>query len=290
MAAVGAAGEERRSQPTREIDAAMTNLCRCGTYPRVRRAIPPRATAEEAPWHETRTRLSDRRSRRGGRPRRRLSRWANSFDPRPRPGRRQRRRTARRLAEDRAPTTRSPSTSPHIDMGQGTHTALAMMPAEELDADWSQVSTKRAPGEKAFANRFLARGWILHDRDSRHARRSRRHGLHARRRGRSTCRSPAARPRCVSPAVSACARGAAAGHADRGRGAPLERPRSAITAARASSATPRFGRKCPLRRAGGRRGEVERAGEPALKQPQRLQYRRHVDAAARHSGQGRRRG
>ena len=54
---------------------------------------------------------------------------------------------------------------PHIDMGQGTHTALAMLAAEELDADWSKVRTKRAPGEKPFANRFLARGWILGDRE-----------------------------------------------------------------------------------------------------------------------------
>jgi isoquinoline 1-oxidoreductase beta subunit len=50
---------------------------------------------------------------------------------------------------------------PHVDMGQGTHTALAMMLAEELDADWSKVRPERAPGEKAFANRFLAEGWIL---------------------------------------------------------------------------------------------------------------------------------
>ena len=50
---------------------------------------------------------------------------------------------------------------PHIDMGQGTHTALAMMLAEELDADWSRVRTERAPSDKAFANRFLAEGWIL---------------------------------------------------------------------------------------------------------------------------------
>lgn len=50
---------------------------------------------------------------------------------------------------------------PHIDMGQGTPTALAMMLAEELDADWSKVRPERAPGEKAFANRFLAEGWIL---------------------------------------------------------------------------------------------------------------------------------
>ena len=53
---------------------------------------------------------------------------------------------------------------PHIDMGQGTHTALAMLLAEELDADWSKVRTARAPGEKTFANQFLARGWILQDR------------------------------------------------------------------------------------------------------------------------------
>jgi len=50
---------------------------------------------------------------------------------------------------------------PHVDMGQGTHTALAMMLAEELDADWSKVRAERAPGEKAFANRFLAQGWVL---------------------------------------------------------------------------------------------------------------------------------
>jgi isoquinoline 1-oxidoreductase subunit beta len=50
---------------------------------------------------------------------------------------------------------------PHADMGQGTHTALAMMLAEELDADWSRVRTERAPADKAFANRFLAEGWIL---------------------------------------------------------------------------------------------------------------------------------
>lgn len=53
---------------------------------------------------------------------------------------------------------------PHIDMGQGVHTALAMMAADEMDADWSKVRAERAPGEKSFANRFLARGWIMQDR------------------------------------------------------------------------------------------------------------------------------
>ncbi|MDQ8727680.1 molybdopterin cofactor-binding domain-containing protein [Bradyrhizobium sp. LHD-71] len=50
---------------------------------------------------------------------------------------------------------------PHADMGQGTHTALAMMLADELDADWARVRTERAPADKAFANRFLAQGWVL---------------------------------------------------------------------------------------------------------------------------------
>jgi isoquinoline 1-oxidoreductase subunit beta len=50
---------------------------------------------------------------------------------------------------------------PHVDMGQGVHTALAMMAAEELDADWPRVRAERAPAEKAFANRFLAEGWVL---------------------------------------------------------------------------------------------------------------------------------
>jgi isoquinoline 1-oxidoreductase beta subunit len=54
---------------------------------------------------------------------------------------------------------------PHVDMGQGVHTALAMMAAEELDADWSRVHTERAPADKAFANRFLAEGWMLQDKE-----------------------------------------------------------------------------------------------------------------------------
>jgi isoquinoline 1-oxidoreductase beta subunit len=52
---------------------------------------------------------------------------------------------------------------PHVDMGQGVHTALAMLAAEELDADFARVRPERAPAEKAFANRFLAEGWVLRD-------------------------------------------------------------------------------------------------------------------------------
>jgi isoquinoline 1-oxidoreductase beta subunit len=50
---------------------------------------------------------------------------------------------------------------PHADMGQGAFTALAMVLAEELDADWSQMRAERAPAEIAFANGYLTQGFIL---------------------------------------------------------------------------------------------------------------------------------
>lgn len=52
---------------------------------------------------------------------------------------------------------------PHVDMGQGVHTALAMMTAEELDADWSKVKTIVAPAEDAYANWFLAESYTIED-------------------------------------------------------------------------------------------------------------------------------
>jgi isoquinoline 1-oxidoreductase beta subunit len=50
---------------------------------------------------------------------------------------------------------------PHADMGQGAFTALAMVLAEELDADWSHMRAERAPAEIAFANGFLVQGFIV---------------------------------------------------------------------------------------------------------------------------------
>ncbi len=54
---------------------------------------------------------------------------------------------------------------PHADMGQGVHTTLAMMLADELDADWSKVEILEAPGHKEFANYALARGYMAGDVD-----------------------------------------------------------------------------------------------------------------------------
>jgi isoquinoline 1-oxidoreductase subunit beta len=55
---------------------------------------------------------------------------------------------------------------PHSDMGQGSHTALAMMAAEELDAAWSQVRAEQAPADPAFANRYFIEGFLLNGRQA----------------------------------------------------------------------------------------------------------------------------
>jgi isoquinoline 1-oxidoreductase beta subunit len=41
------------------------------------------------------------------------------------------------------------------EMGQGTHTALAMVIADELEADWKQIRVKQGPAAKDYANPLL---------------------------------------------------------------------------------------------------------------------------------------
>ena len=46
---------------------------------------------------------------------------------------------------------------PHCEMGQGTWTALAMMAADEMDADWATVRVQEAPALDAYANGYIVR-------------------------------------------------------------------------------------------------------------------------------------
>lgn len=59
-----------------------------------------------------------------------------------------------------APNNTVTAIIPHAEMGQGVHTALAMMLAEEMDADWSKVKFEEAPAVKEYANYAVAKGFI----------------------------------------------------------------------------------------------------------------------------------
>ena len=62
-----------------------------------------------------------------------------------------------------APDNRVTAIVPHADMGQGVHTTLAMMLADELDADWELVDVMEAPAHKEYANYALAKGYAAGD-------------------------------------------------------------------------------------------------------------------------------
>ena len=61
-----------------------------------------------------------------------------------------------RIAPDNTLTV----TLPHCEMGQGSQTALAMMVAEEIEADWNLVRIEEAPGEDDYANGYLVRVFV----------------------------------------------------------------------------------------------------------------------------------
>ena len=50
---------------------------------------------------------------------------------------------------------------PHAEMGQGAHSALAIMLADEMDVDWNSITVEQAPAHDEYANFHLAREYIL---------------------------------------------------------------------------------------------------------------------------------
>lgn len=109
-----------------DIRAAMDGvLCRCGTYPRIRRAIHRAATPQQPP--------------RGG---------ASSTPPHPAADAGVALNPWVRIHADNSVTVRIC----HSELGQGVLTALAMLVAEELAVDLAQVRTEFAPVARDYAN------------------------------------------------------------------------------------------------------------------------------------------
>ncbi|MEM7678597.1 MAG: molybdopterin cofactor-binding domain-containing protein, partial [Myxococcota bacterium] len=61
------------------------------------------------------------------------------------------------------PTNQVTLITPHSELGQGSNTALAMMLAEEMDADWSLVDYVPAPALPEYVNTGLGKGFLMGD-------------------------------------------------------------------------------------------------------------------------------
>jgi isoquinoline 1-oxidoreductase beta subunit len=58
------------------------------------------------------------------------------------------------------PDNRTTVLIPHCEMGQGAITGIAMLLAEELDAEWGLVHVEQAPAEDVYANGYVIRAFL----------------------------------------------------------------------------------------------------------------------------------
>jgi isoquinoline 1-oxidoreductase beta subunit len=149
----GRGAAEAQPKPTdADIDEAMTNICRCGTYQRIRAAIHLAAGDDQGParsstWKEppmtraTPKNPSRRRFVVGTAPPAAGSRSASPAAGRGGPGRQAHRRARRgqRVGGHQA-RRHCVIRIARAEMGQGTHTGLAQLVAEELECDWKKVT------------------------------------------------------------------------------------------------------------------------------------------------------
>ena len=59
-----------------------------------------------------------------------------------------------------APDNRITAIVPHAEMGQGAHSVLAQMLADELDADWDTIAVLEAPGVRTYASADIVRDFL----------------------------------------------------------------------------------------------------------------------------------
>ena len=177
---------------------------------------------------------------------------------------------------------------PHCEMGQGSQTGLAMMAAEEMEADWELVRIQEAPALDAYANAYMLRAFTG---DSMPAPLGRAIDYGAYRLARwfgtqATGGSMAVRGTGYGMRIAGAAARemllAAGGRA-------LRRPRRRVPRRPVrTSRTRRPGRVRPSASWRRRRRPIPAPSNPPFKDPRHLHHPAHVPAALRHSPEGQR--